>query len=76
MAEHEEPWKKFKASSARMIGAAEICFDLATSYATAYKIIRQGNDDLKARGYFTVTGKLPRAYYNEKFYGGNKNDRG
>lgn len=52
-----------------MIGAAEIAAVLGVSASFAYKVIRNGNKELKDRGFFTVPGKLPRAFFNEKFYG-------
>ena len=35
----------------------------------AYKIIRNMNSELKAKGYLTVNGKVPRRYFQEKIYG-------
>lgn len=36
----------------------------------AYKIIRDLNAELKAKGYLVITGKVPRAYFEEKVYSG------
>lgn len=37
----------------------------------AYKIIRNLNAELKAKGYLTITGKVSRAYFEEKVYSGS-----
>lgn len=38
----------------------------------AYKIIRELNAELKAKGYLVITGKVPRAYFEEKVYAGTE----
>ena len=42
---------------------------LMISKSHAYKIIRELNQDLKAQGYMTITGKVSCQYFDEKFYG-------
>lgn len=44
---------------------------LDISKASSYKIIRQLNDELKALGYIVLQGKVPRAYFEQKWYGLN-----
>ena len=44
---------------------------LDISRATAYKIMREMNSELKAMGYVTVSGRVSRKYFNEKFYSNN-----
>lgn len=34
----------------------------------AYKIIKQLNDELDAKGYITITGRVNREYFNERVY--------
>lgn len=34
-----------------------------------YKIIRGLNEELRAKGYRTICGKVPTKYFEEKFYG-------
>lgn len=46
--------------------AAEM-LDVSTGYA--YKIIWGLNEELKAKGYRTICGKVPTNYFEEKFYG-------
>lgn len=48
--------------------AAEI---LGVSTAYAYKVIRGLNEELKSKGYRTISGKIPAKYFEEKFYGLN-----
>ena len=51
------------------IKAAEIAEELGVSKAMAYRMIRQWNEQLKAKGYTTVTGRVSRQYYREQVYG-------
>ena len=51
------------------IKAEEIAEELGVSKATAYRMIREWNDQLKAKGYTTVTGRVSRQYYREQVYG-------
>ena len=34
----------------------------------AYKIIKQLNEELEAKGYITITGRVNREYFNERVY--------
>jgi len=38
----------------------------------AYKIIRRLNDELKSNGYITISGKVNRAYFEQKTFGFSK----
>lgn len=49
--------------------AAEVAKALGVSRSYAYKAIRQWNEELKEKGYFTKAGSVPRAYFQEKCYG-------
>lgn len=40
------------------------------SIPMAYKIIRKLNDELAAKGYLVVCGKVSRSYFEQKIYGG------
>ena len=44
---------------------------LDISKASAYKLIRQMNNELQASGYIILQGKVPRAFFNQKWYGLN-----
>ena len=46
--------------------AEDVMRMLECSSAYAYKIIRQLNEELKAAGYITVAGKVPKGYFNKK----------
>ena len=51
------------------IRADELAAELDVSKALAYKMINQWNEELKAKGYTTVGGRVSRQYYYEKIYG-------
>ena len=42
---------------------------LGVSKSEAYKIIKQINDNLKARGYIVISGRVNRRYLEEMIYG-------
>ena len=42
---------------------------LGVSDGKAYKIIRQLNKELEAKGFHTITGRVSRQYFEESFYG-------
>ena len=49
--------------------AAEIAQMLGVNMGKAYKILREMNQELAARGYLTIAGKIPVEYFKEKWYG-------
>ena len=49
--------------------AKDVCEALGVSSTKAYAIIRQLNGELAEKGYITISGKVSRAYFNEKWYG-------
>mgnify|MGYP000026082572 FL=1 len=49
--------------------AEDIARELDVSKPFAYKIIRELNIELKEKGYITISGKLSRKYFEERFYG-------
>ena len=53
-----------------MVYVDEVAETLGIANDTAYKIIKKLNDDLAKMGYVVVAGRLPRKYWEEKFYGG------
>ena len=61
-----------KVSNAVFIRAEELAQELEISKAKAYKMIRQWNDELRAKGYATVNGRVSRQYYLEHIYGMNE----
>ena len=42
---------------------------LGVSRSMAYKVIKQMNDELTDKGYLTVSGKVPRKYFEKQWYG-------
>lgn len=54
------------------ITAPELAEMLEMSAAHAYKVIRQLNDELAAKGYLTFPGRVPRKYLSERCYGLNE----
>ncbi len=51
------------------LNANDVAEYMGISIPTAYKIIRKLNDELKAKGYITVSGKLSKTYFEHKVYG-------
>jgi hypothetical protein len=51
------------------IKADEVAADLGVSKPFAYKLVREMNDQLRAKGFMIVAGRVSRKYYEEKFYG-------
>lgn len=47
----------------------EVVEELGISKPFAYKLIRQMNSELKAKGFITINGRVSRKYFMEKFYG-------
>ena len=47
----------------------EVAQDLGVSKPFAYKLVRQMNEELEAKGFMTIAGRVSRKYYEEKFYG-------
>ncbi len=47
----------------------EISEMLGVSRGHAYKIIKKLNDDLAGKGYIVISGKVPKKYFAEHYYG-------
>lgn len=52
------------------LNAAEIAEILGISLGSAYRIIRQLNVELAKDGFIVIAGKLPRRYFEKRWYGG------
>lgn len=48
--------------------ADDIAQMLKVSRPTAYRIIKGLNDELTSKGYIIISGRVPRKYFDEKFY--------
>lgn len=46
--------------------------DLQISKPLAYKLMKEMNDELREKGFMVISGRVPRAYYKERFYGLSK----
>ena len=51
------------------ITSNEVAEELEVSKSFAYKIVKQLNDELKAKGFVVISGRTSRKFYEEKFYG-------
>ena len=49
--------------------AQEVAEVVGVSTGKAYSMIREMNAELKEEGYLTVSGKVPTAFFQKKFYG-------
>ncbi|MEE1198172.1 MAG: LysR family transcriptional regulator [Acutalibacteraceae bacterium] len=51
------------------IKASEVATVMDVSRAYAYRIVKQLNEELSAKGILTVDGRTNRKYFYERFYG-------
>ena len=58
----------------KFIRVDEVAKELDVSKPYAYKLIRQLNEELKAKGFITIAGRVNRQYFNERLYGSERND--
>ena len=58
----------------RFIRAEEVAAELDVSKPYAYKLIRQLNEELKAKGFLTIAGRVNRKNFIERFYGTERKD--
>ena len=56
-------------SEKNFLTASDVANYMGISVPTAYKIIRQLNNELKKEGYITIAGKISRIYFEKKIYG-------
>lgn len=47
----------------------EVVEELGVSKPYAYKLMRQLNDELSAKGFVTISGRVSRQFFEEKVYG-------
>ena len=53
----------------KFICAEEVAQELSVSKPYAYKLIKRLNDELKEKGFITISGGVNRQYFNERLYG-------
>ena len=51
------------------ITAQEVAVMLGVSKSKAYAVVRELNRELSDRGFITISGKVSRKFFEEKFYG-------
>ena len=50
------------------LNANDVATFMGISIPMAYKVIRRLNDELRQKGYITISGKISRTYFEEKIY--------
>lgn len=58
----------------KFIRADDVAKELSVSKPYAYKIIKQLNEELKAKGFITIAGRVNRQYFYERFYGAERGE--
>ena len=53
----------------KFICAEVVAQELSVSKPYAYKLIKRLNDELKEKGFITISGRVNRQYFNERLYG-------
>ncbi|MCR5778070.1 ICEBs1 excisionase [Lachnospiraceae bacterium C1.1] len=51
--------------------ADEVAQMVGVGRTKAYGIVKQMNQELKERGYLTVGGKIPKEFFDSKYFGGS-----
>lgn len=59
----------------KFICAEEVAQELSVSKPYAYKLIKRLNDELKKKGFITISGRVNRQYFNERLYGMGKGEQ-
>ncbi len=52
--------------------AEDVAKELGISKSFAYKLIRQLNQELKKKGFVTISGRINRVYFQERLYQAQK----
>lgn len=52
-----------------MMTAEDVANEIGVSKGHAYKLIRTLNKELEDSGFVVVAGRVPRAFWEKKFYG-------
>ena len=58
----------------KFICAEEVAQELSVSKPYAYKLIKRLNDELKEKGFITISGRVNRQYFNERLYGAERKE--
>ncbi len=52
-----------------MMTVEDVMNELGVKRSKAYSILKQLNEELEKDGYVAIRGKIPRPYWETKFYG-------
>ena len=52
-----------------MMTVEDVMNELGVKCSKAYSILKQLNEELEKDGYVAIRGKIPRPYWETKFYG-------
>jgi predicted DNA-binding transcriptional regulator AlpA len=55
-------------TKSRFMTAQDVADEIGISKSRAYILIRDLNKELAKKGYYTIAGKIPRKYFEEKLY--------
>lgn len=50
--------------------AQEVAVMLGVSRGQAYKLVKGMNEELAKQGYIVISGKVPKKYFSDHYYGG------
>lgn len=59
----------------KFICAEEVAQELSVSKPYAYKLNKRLNDELKEKGFITISGRVNRQHFNERLYGIGKEEQ-
>ena len=51
--------------------AADLAAMVGVGRTTGYSIVKQLNTELKEKGYLVIKGKVPKDYFDERYFGGS-----
>ena len=66
---NNEERKGFTMANQIFMRVDEVAEERGVSVPYAYKLIRQMNEELEKAGFIVVAGKIPRAFWEKKFFG-------
>lgn len=59
----------YQQEQSNFLKANDVMKILGVAQTKAYKIIKQLNKELEEKGYITLSGKVSKKYFFEKYYG-------
>lgn len=67
--QREEVRKEEQARQKQVLNVHDVMAALEVSESKAYNVIKKLNQELEAKGYITIRGKISRVYFEERAYG-------